>query len=148
MKKLGSVAVFGVAFVFILGFWAASIASEDLMENADAKGTVKIVKPASGAQISSPVEVCMETTGVVVESARMGVNEGKGHHHILVDVDLPEDLSEPMPKNENHIHMGGGTKCKSINLSPGEHTLMSVFAYGNHISYDPPITDTIIVTVE
>ena len=148
MKNFWSVTFFGAIFIFIFGFWSISTVKGNQVGNDEGKKEVKIVKPANGAKIASPFEICMETSGVEVESARMGVNPGKGHHHILVDIGLPSDISEPLPKNENHIHMGGGTECKEIHLSPGDHTLMSLFAYGNHVSYDPPITDTIIVTIE
>ena len=30
-----------------------------------------------------------------------------GHHHLLVDTDLPP-LDKPIPNDENHLHFGGG----------------------------------------
>ncbi|NIP99734.1 MAG: DUF4399 domain-containing protein [Nitrospinaceae bacterium] len=89
----------------------------------------------------------METEGVTVEPAKNGVNEGKGHHHLIIDVDLP-DLSQPVPKDDKHIHMGDGSKCKTIELSRGMHTVQALFARGNHIPYDPPVTDSVVVFVE
>ena len=109
---------------------------------------VSIVKPAEGAITSSPVEVCMETFGVTVEPAKKGVNKGKGHHHLLVDVDLPGDLKAPIGKDANHIHMGDGSTCKSLKLSAGKHTIRALFAKGNHVPYNPPITDTKMITVK
>jgi len=89
----------------------------------------------------------MVTWGVEVEPAKNGVNEGKGHHHILVDVDLP-DLGQPVPKDANHIHMGDGSKCKNLDLSAGKHTIRTLFAKGNHMPYDPPLTDTVVINVK
>ena len=109
---------------------------------------VIISKPRDGAIVSSPVEVCMTPWGVEVEPAKKGVNEGKGHNHILVDVALPSDLSKPIAKDANHIHMGDGSSCKTIKLSPGKHTIRTLFAKGNHIPYNPPISDTIEITVK
>jgi hypothetical protein len=109
---------------------------------------VIISKPRDGAIVSSPVEVCMTPWGVEFEPAKKGVNEGKGHNHILVDVDLPSDLSKPIGKDANHIHMGDGSSCKTIELSPGKHTIRTLFAKGNHVPYNPPISDTIEVTVK
>ncbi|MDH3256093.1 MAG: DUF4399 domain-containing protein, partial [Nitrospinota bacterium] len=86
--------------------------------------------------------------GVEFEPAKNGVNEGKGHNHILVDVALPSDLSKPIGKDAQHIHMGDGSSCKTINLSSGKHTIRTLFAKGNHIPYNPPISDTIEITVE
>jgi hypothetical protein len=90
----------------------------------------------------------MTPWGVEFEPAKKGVNEGKGHNHILVDVDLPSDLSKPIAKDANHIHMGDGSSCKTIELSPGKHTIRTLFAKGNHVPYNPPISDTIEVTVK
>ena len=109
---------------------------------------VIISKPRDGATVSSPVEVCMTPWGVIFEPAKKGVNEGKGHNHILVDVDLPSDLSKPIGKDANHIHMGDGSSCKTINLSSGKHTIRTLFAKGNHIPYSPPISDTVVINVE
>lgn len=108
---------------------------------------VRIEKPVDGSTVVSPVTVCMVTWGVEVEPAKNGVNEGKGHHHILVDVDLP-DLGQPVPKDANHIHMGDGSKCKTLDLSAGKHTIRTLFAKGNHMPYDPPLTDTVVINVK
>ncbi len=109
---------------------------------------VVISKPRDGAIVSSPVEVCMTPWGVEFEPAKKGVNEGKGHNHILVDVALPSDLSKPIGKDSKHIHMGDGSSCKKIKLSPGKHTIRTLFAKGNHVPYNPPISDTIEITVK
>lgn len=110
--------------------------------------SVTITKPRDGATVSSPVEVCMTPWGVEVEPAKKGVREGKGHNHILVDVDLPSDLSKPIGKDANHIHMGDGSSCKTIKLSRGTHTIRTIFAKGNHVPYNPAISDTIVINVK
>ena len=110
--------------------------------------SVIISQPRDGDIVSSPVEVCMTPYGVEFEPAKKGVNEGKGHNHILVDVDLPSDLSKPIGKDANHIHMGDGSSCKTIKLSSGKHTIRTLFAKGNHVPYNPPISDTIVITVK
>ena len=108
--------------------------------------SVTIAKPTNGSMVSSPVTVCMVTWGVQVEPAKKGVNEGRGHHHIIVDVELP-DLGKPVPKDSNHIHMGDGSKCKTIKLSAGKHTIRTLFAKGNHMPYNPALSDTVVVNV-
>ena len=109
---------------------------------------VVITKPAPMADVTSPVEICMETQGYTVEPAKNGVNEGKGHHHLIIDADLP-DLSQPIPKDGQHIHMGDGSMCKTIELSKGKmYTIKALFARGNHVPYDPPVTDSIVVFVK
>ncbi|MBC8286233.1 MAG: DUF4399 domain-containing protein [Nitrospinae bacterium] len=106
-----------------------------------------IVKPATLSNVSSPLQVCMETNGYTVEPAKNGVNPGKGHHHLLVDVSIPADLSQAIAKDGNHIHMGDGSTCKTIELPKGQHTITALFAQGNHVPYNPPVTDAITVTV-
>lgn len=109
---------------------------------------ITITEPKDGTTVSSPVKVCMEAHGVTVEPAKKGVNEGKGHLHILVDVDLPADLSKPIGKDAQHIHMGDGSTCKEVKLDAGKHTLRALFARGNHVPYDPAITGTATITVK
>ena len=109
---------------------------------------IAISEPASGATVSSPVKICMVAHSVTVEPAKKGVHDGKGHHHILIDSDLPSDLSKPIGKDAQHIHMGDGSTCKSLNLEPGVHVIRALFAKGNHVPYNPPITATVIVSVK
>jgi len=118
------------------------------VSSASAGNSVKITEPHNDATVSNPVKVCFETQGVEVEPAKKGVHDGKGHHHILVDVDLPKDLSKPIGKDAHHIHMGDGSTCKEIKLDAGKHTIRALFAKGNHVPYDPALTDEIHVTVK
>ena len=106
-----------------------------------------IVKPATLANVSSPLQVCMATNGYTVEPAKKGVNPGKGHHHLIIDEGIPSDFSKPVAKNDTHIHMGDGSTCKTINLAKGQHTITALFAQGNHVPYYPPVTDSVTVIV-
>ena len=38
-----------------------------------------------------------------------------GHHHLLVDTDLPP-LDKPIPNDENHLHFGGGQTETELSL--------------------------------
>ena len=40
----------------------------------------------------------MAVDGVEVQPAKKGVNPNKGHHHLLIDVDLPKDLNQRIGK--------------------------------------------------
>lgn len=131
--------------ILITTFFLSLFASSAIAESYRA---VTIVSPEDGATVTSPLKVCMKPWGVEFEPAKKGVNDGKGHNHILVDVELPGDLSQPIAKDSKHIHMGDGSSCKTINLSSGKHTIRTLFAQGNHIPYDPPLTDSIVVTVK
>ena len=113
-----------------------------------AGGAVVITEPATGATVSSPVKVCMAVDGVEVQPAKKGVNPRKGHHHILIDVDLPKDLSQRIGKDAKHVHMGDGSTCKELKLGSGKHVIRALFANGGHVPYNPAITSTVIVTVK
>jgi hypothetical protein len=70
-----------------------------------------------------------------------------GHHHLLIDTDLPP-LNEPIPNDFNHLHFGNGQTEAEINLSPGEHTLQLLLGDHNHVPHTPPImSDRIRVRV-
>ncbi|MFQ5671929.1 MAG: DUF4399 domain-containing protein [Nitrospinales bacterium] len=118
------------------------------VSGALAANAVTIVKPLNGATVSGPVEVCMEVFGVQVEPAKNGVNAGKGHHHLLIDVDLPANLGNAIGKDANHVHMGDGSTCKTLTLGSGKHIIRALFAQGNHVPYNPPLSDTIEITVK
>ena len=113
-----------------------------------AGNTVSITQPTDGDKISGPVKVCLSTSGVTVEPAKKGVHDGKGHHHLIVDVNLPKDLSKPIGKDANHIHMGDGSTCKKIKLPSGKHTVRALFAKGNHIPYNPALTAKVTFNVK
>jgi hypothetical protein len=70
-----------------------------------------------------------------------------GHHHLLIDTDLPP-LDQPIPNDENHMHFGGGQTEVDLTLSPGPHTLQLLLGDKNHIPHTPPVmSERIHVTV-
>jgi len=70
-----------------------------------------------------------------------------GHHHLLIDTDLPP-LDQPIPNDENHLHFGGGQTEVELSLPPGPHTLQLLLGDADHIPHAPPVySDKIHVTV-
>ena len=61
-----------------------------------------------------------------------------GHHHLLIDVDLPP-LDEPIPNDKNHLHFGLGQTETILELPPGRHTLQLLLGDANHFPFDPPV---------
>jgi hypothetical protein len=61
-----------------------------------------------------------------------------GHHHVLIDTDLPP-LDQPIPNDFNHLHFGAGQTEAAITLKPGEHTLQLLFGDKDHIPHNPPL---------
>jgi Domain of unknown function (DUF4399) len=64
--------------------------------------------------------------------------EGSGHHHLLIDTDLPA-LDKPIPNDFNHLHFGAGQTEAEITLRPGEHTLQLVMGDKDHVPHTPPV---------
>jgi hypothetical protein len=70
-----------------------------------------------------------------------------GHHHLLIDTDLPP-LDEEIPADRNHVHFGNGQTETRISLPPGKHTLQLLMGDHDHIPHNPPvISRKITVTV-
>ncbi len=61
-----------------------------------------------------------------------------GHHHLLIDTDLPP-LDEPIPNDPNHLHFGSGQTEAEVTLSPGDHTLQLLLGDKDHIPHNPPV---------
>jgi hypothetical protein len=70
-----------------------------------------------------------------------------GHHHLLIDTDLPS-LDEPIPNDRNHLHFGGGQTETVVTLAPGTHTLQLILGDYRHVPHNPAVvSDRKTVTV-
>jgi hypothetical protein len=76
--------------------------------------------------------------------APAGVDKpNSGHHHLLIDADLPPD-DQPIPNDRNHLHFGGGQTEAIVELAPGTHTLQLIMGDQNHIPHNPPVVSQLI----
>ncbi|MEM7138665.1 MAG: DUF4399 domain-containing protein [Myxococcota bacterium] len=102
--------------------------------------------PADGASVKSPVKLDFGLEGMTVVKA--GDNTpGTGHHHLIVDADLPP-MGAPIPSNENYIHFGDGSTSTELELAPGEHKLQLLLGDYAHIPHDPPVySDVLTINV-
>ncbi len=64
--------------------------------------------------------------------------QNSGHHHLLIDTDLPP-LNEPIPNDFNHLHFGAGQTEAQVTLKPGPHTLQLLLGDKDHIPHSPPV---------
>jgi hypothetical protein len=126
---------------------AATVAGAQERTAAPSGAEVSIISPKDGAKIKGPVVVLFGLKGMGIAPA--GVKfDNTGHHHLLVDMDVPSDLSVPMPATDKLLHFGKGQTQTSLTLAPGKHTLQLVFADLNHMAFDPPlVSKKITVTV-
>lgn len=109
---------------------------------------------SDGAEVTSPAEVCVEATGLAIEAAG-DVKEASGHHHLVIDPTADEKAAygggtstEPLVKDERHLHLGDGTSCFTVELAPGPHELMAVVGDGAHVPLNPPVVASINVTAK
>jgi hypothetical protein len=71
-----------------------------------------------------------------------------GHHHLLIDSELPP-LNLPVPADAQHVHFGGGQTETDIVLAPGSHTLQLLLGDHLHLPHDPPVvSERVTIQVE
>jgi hypothetical protein len=61
-----------------------------------------------------------------------------GHHHLLIDTDLPP-MDQEIPSDRNHLHFGAGETETMIELPPGKHTLQLLMGDDMHVPHNPPV---------
>jgi hypothetical protein len=124
---------------------AAAAALPRTPRPADAK--LYIISPKNGETVSSPVTIRFGMTGMGVAPAGVG-SPNTGHHHLLIDVPLP-DFAKPIPNDAKHVHFGGGQTETTVELAPGEHTVRLLLGDLNHVPHDPPLySDEVTFTVQ
>jgi len=127
---------------------AAAPSPITMQRTASAEGArVFFITPADGATVTNPISVEFGVEGMEVVKAGIA-QPHSGHHHLLIDTDLP-DLGLPIPADEHHVHFGDGRTATEISLPPGEHSLQMLLGDHLHIPHDPPLMSEVIrVTVE
>ena len=129
--------------LFILLFSPAVPAQSTAPENA----TVYFITPENGATLKNPVVIRFGLKNMGVAPAGIQI-ENTGHHHLLVDTDLPA-LEQPVPADDNHLHFGKGQTETELTLTPGKHTLQLLLGDFSHVPHQPAvISDKITITVE
>jgi hypothetical protein len=110
----------------------------------DAK--VYFIYPTNGSYISPNPVIRFGLLNMGVAPAGFD-KPNTGHHHLLVDAELPP-LDQPIPNDFNHLHFGAGQTEAKIKLPVGQHKLRLLFADTAHVPHDPPVySDVISVTV-
>jgi hypothetical protein len=112
-----------------------------------AGASVFFITPTDGETLANPINIEFGVSGMDV--AKAGDDQpNSGHHHLLIDVGLPE-LELPIPADEHHVHFGDGSTATSITLTPGEHSLQMLLGDYLHIPHNPALTSAqITITVE
>lgn len=70
-----------------------------------------------------------------------------GHHHLLIDADLPP-LDQEIPSDRRYLHFGAGQTETMVELPPGRHTLQLLMGDDKHVPHCRPVySKKITVTV-
>ena len=118
------------------------------MTVSSADPAVEILGPAEGDSVTLPVTIRLEATGVLVVPATGAREEGKGHHHLVIDGDAPSDTL-PIPQPPIAYHLGNGATEKVLDsLSVGPHRVIAIFAWGDHVPMAGVRRDTITFVVK
>jgi hypothetical protein len=125
-----------VAAVALCAFPLTATAADRKPMPEDAK--VYIIWPSDGQVIQGGkfwLRMGLSNAGI----APAGIDKpNTGHHHVLVDSDLPA-MDQEIPNDKNHLHFGAGQTEARIELPPGRHTLQLVLADDNHLPHSPPL---------
>lgn len=90
-----------------------------------------------GATIPPRAKIRFGVENIAISPAGTRHDNG-GHHHLLVDTELPP-LDREIPSDFNHLHFGRGQTEVELNLPPGEHTLQLLMADHEHVPHNPPV---------
>lgn len=132
---------------------AEALAARDLEAvklHADGGPRAYFVNLHDGQTVPPTFRVVFGVYGIGVAPA-LTDKPDTGHHHLLIDTELtPEEMQFAIPKDDKHMHFGGGQTEVVLNLQPGPHTLQLVFGDMNHEIHKPnPImSDKITVNVQ
>lgn len=108
---------------------------------------VYFIAPKDGEHIKGDVVVRFGLSGMGVAPAGIKF-DNSGHHHLLVDTELPP-MDQPLGKDDHHLHFGGGQTETTLKLAPGKHTLQLLLADYLHQPHEPAVvSERITITVE
>ncbi len=110
---------------------------------------VYFINLKDGAELDSPFLVQFGMSGMGVAPA--GTEKEKtGHHHLIINEKIEGDeLNEPIPADDNHVHFGGGQTEAMIDLLSGNYEVQLVAGDHNHIPHNPPVmSEPITITVK
>ena len=122
-------------------------ASERAPEAVESAPTIRITSPATGDSASLPLVINLSATNLEVIPASGVAEPGRGHHHLVIDRDLP-DPSLPIPVGPGFVHLGTGAQTYTLDSLPtGEHRIIAFFATGDHVPMPGVRPDTIRITI-
>jgi hypothetical protein len=126
---------------------ALSCAAHAQGKSAPKDAILYIVWPQNGAKIKGAFWCRFGLRNMGITHAGDDF-QNSGHHHLLIDVNEPFDVKEPIPQDKSHLHFGAGQTEARIDLPPGKHTLQLVLGDAKHYPFNPPlVSDKMTITV-
>jgi len=105
--------------------------------------TVNLIYPTEGAIVrAGTLKVIMSVKAATLTPADGTHDPRTGHFHLYLDK-VPEP-STPIPQGVSGIWHTPATTFAITEVSPGVHTLILVWAYGDHVPFSPWVSDTIM----
>jgi Domain of unknown function (DUF4399) len=137
-----------IAFALIaLGLVGAAALAQVKRTPSPPGAEVYFIAPKDGETITGSVTVRFGLKGMGVAPAGIAF-DGAGHHHLMIDADLPP-LDAPIPADANHVHFGKGQTETTLELKPGKHTLQLLLGDQLHIPHEPAVkSKKITITVK
>ena len=142
MRTLVATAAMVTALMAVLTSWPAAATT------APANAYCYIGWPTDGQVVAGgkPFRVWFGLRNMGVAPKGVAFNN-TGHHHLLIDTDLPP-AGQPIPNDRNHLHFGAGETETMLELPPGRHTLQLLMGDENHVPHTPPVhSKKITITV-
>jgi hypothetical protein len=141
LRLFGHAALASLAAAAVLG--AAAFCSARAQETPGGRtpsppgAAVYFVDLQDGARLPPKATIRFGVKNMEVAPAGSD-KENSGHHHLLIDTELPP-LDHEIPNDFNHLHFGRGQTEAEVSLSPGEHTLQLLLGDKDHIPHSPPV---------
>lgn len=109
--------------------------------------TLSIMQPSDGTQVSGPVAVQLDVTGVNLKAPVEADPEGR-HIHYFLDVDPATVLvpGQPIPTGQANIVHTANANHTFLDLAPGEHSVWAVVTGNDHVPLTPNVQGKVSFT--
>ena len=101
----------------------------------------------SGDKIETPFVLKFGLSGWGLAPISAPISGRSGHHHLLINRELPLDFKQPLPFNDQYVHFGKGQMETVLDLAPGTYTLRLLLADDKHLPhfvYSKPVSITVV----
>lgn len=147
MRKLSAVS--SVVSVILCLMTHSAVAGES---PSPAGAEVYFVNLKDGQKVKSPFKVIFGLKKMGVAPAGVDSEQFKnvGHHHLLINTKLTDEMKEyALPNDDKHQHFGKGQTETEVTLPKGKHRLRLVFGDPYHVPHNPVVaSEEITIHVE